>query len=79
MALTEAGKEKVKLRAAFVNNLAIGVFPIGFFTPITRLAYDVSISGTTVVLVAGTSLVCFPLSFVLHLYAMRHLDEIDNV
>lgn len=77
MSLNDADKEKIKLRASFINNLGIGVFLVGFFTPITRLAYDVSISPSTVALVAGTSLVCFPVSFVLHLYAIGHLNELD--
>ncbi|WP_162894688.1 hypothetical protein [Rhizobium terrae] len=37
--LSDAKKEQIKLRATFVNNIAIGVILIGVFTPVTRLIY----------------------------------------
>jgi len=65
--VTDAEKEKIKLRANFINGLAVGVVLIGTFTPITRAAYDPAMKGDAFLFMAGTGLVCFALVFILTL------------
>ncbi|PSJ62547.1 hypothetical protein [Kumtagia ephedrae] len=78
MPLSDATKEKIKLRASFVNGLAMGVVLIGVFTPITRAAYDPTVGVDTFVFMAISAAICFALGFVLHSHAMEHLDEMDR-
>lgn len=66
MSLTDAQKEKIKLRATFLNGLATGSVLIGVLTPVTRAAYDPSVTGSAFVLMAITAAVCFVLGFGLH-------------
>ncbi|MCF3642995.1 hypothetical protein LXM94_23820 [Rhizobium sp. TRM95111] len=77
MSLPDSAKEKIKLRANFINGLAIGAVLIGVFTPITRAAYDPAMKGDAFFFMAASALVCFVLGFVLHYYASRHLDGLD--
>lgn len=76
--MSDAEKEKVKLRAAFVNGLAIGVVLIGAFTPITRAAYDPTITKDALSFMVILTVVCFVLGFALHYYATRHLEGLDQ-
>jgi hypothetical protein len=78
MALSNAQKEKIKLRATFFNGVAMGIVLIGAFTPITRAAYDSTIRSDALGFMAGLTVVCFVLGFVLHLHAMRHLEGLDG-
>lgn len=78
MSLAESQKEKIKLRASFLNGLAMGIMLIGAFTPITRAAYDPAIQASTLGLMAVLSVVCFVMSGVLHYYAMRVLNELES-
>lgn len=78
MDLTDTRKEKIKLRATFINGLAIGIVLIGVFTPITRVAYDPVVTGDTFFFMVGSAAVCFALGFVLHYYAARHLDGLNS-
>lgn len=77
MNLTDAEKEKIKLRATFINGLATGAVLIGVFTPITRAAYDPAVRGDAFLLMAFSAGICFGLGFVLHLYATRHLNGLN--
>jgi hypothetical protein len=76
--MTDGEKEKIKLRAAFANGLAIGIMLIGAFTPITRAAYDPSVPNNALALMALMAVVCFALGAVLHLLATRHLNGLDQ-
>lgn len=78
MPLSDADKEKIKLRATFINGLAMGAVLIGVFTPITRAAYDPMVSGDAFYLMAGSAAICFALGFILHSYATDHLNELDR-
>jgi hypothetical protein len=78
MSLPDSAKEKIKLRATFVNGLAIGFILIGAFTPLTRSAYDPIIKSDVLGFMAGLTVVCAVLGIVLHLYAMRELDGLDK-
>lgn len=75
--LPDCEKEKIKLRATFINGLAIGVVLVWVFTPITRAAYDPAVTGDAFFFMAASALICFALGFLLHYYAMRHLDGLN--
>ncbi|WP_420959495.1 hypothetical protein [Brucella sp. IR073] len=76
--LSDAVKEKIKLRATFVKGLAIGFLLIGVFTPITRAAYDPTIYAVAFVSMALTIIICFGLGIALHYYALRYLSRLDQ-
>lgn len=76
--MSDSHKEKIKLRATFINGLAMGVILIGAFTPITRAAYDPAITKDAFAFMALSMIVCFGLGFALHYYATRHLDGLDQ-
>ena len=76
--LSDATKEKIKLRATFVNGLAMGSMLVGVFTPITRAAYDPVVTGDAFFFMAGSAAICFALGFILHSYATSHLDGLDQ-
>ena len=59
MSLSDADKEKIRLRATFVDGTATGVVLIGAFTPITPVAYDPAIGRDALALMALLTLVCF--------------------
>ena len=67
--LSDARKERIKLRATFLNRIGIGVMLIGVFTPVMRMIYgDMSTEIGQIVLAGGT-LGCFVLGSALHLAA----------
>jgi hypothetical protein len=72
--LSDALKEKIKLRASLFNGLAIGVILIGVFTPITRAAYDPAFRANDLLFVFLTAIICLAIGFALHYYASRHLE-----
>lgn len=76
--MTEGEGERIKPRAAFANGLAMGIILIGAFTPITRAAYDPSVPNDTLAFMALMAIICFALGTVLHLYATRHLNGLDQ-
>ncbi|GGA78467.1 hypothetical protein GCM10011491_02040 [Brucella endophytica] len=76
--LTDAAREQIKLKATFINGLAIGVFLIGTFTPITRVAYDPAIYGKAIVPVLFSAIICIAIGFALHYWALRHLEGLDQ-
>jgi hypothetical protein len=78
MTLSDSEKERIKLRANFINGLAIGSMLIGVFSPITRAAYDPSVIGDAFLFMADSAAICFTLGFALHYYAARHLSELDR-
>lgn len=78
MSLSDAQKEKIKLRAAFLNGLAIGSVLIGVLTPVTRAAYDPSVTSSAFLFMVVTAAVCFALGFGLHSYASVHLERLDR-
>ena len=74
----EIHKERVKLRATFVNGLAIGLFTAGVLTPALATVLNPNVSPVGVLLAFLAAIVCFVLCFIPHLYATRHLAELDN-
>lgn len=76
--MTDGEKEKIKLRANFVNNFAIGVMLIGAFTPLTRAAYDPSMTRDTLGFAILLAIVCFALGLTLHYVAWKLLSGLDR-
>ena len=78
MALTDVGKEQVKLRATFINGLALIFFSIGVFAPLVSSVYVRQIAPDQAFLAAATAAICFVLTFALHVRATLHLTEMDK-
>lgn len=75
MPVSDGSKEQIKLRATFINNLAVGFFLVGFLGPVManmriydRADYSAEIVG----------IFCVAFSVILHIMATRHLAEIDG-
>lgn len=75
--LSDAMKERVKLRATFVNNLGVGVILVGVFTPVTRVLYDPLILASGFIVTGISMLVCFAAGFGLHFVATWLLKGLD--
>ena len=78
MALSEVEREKVKLRAAYVNGLAIGTFTTGALSPIIAFALRSDAGDGHIQLSLLITVICFALSVVLHLRAIEALTELDR-
>ncbi len=76
--LSETEKEQTKLRATFLNNIAIGVMLIGVFTPIARILYEDMRTSISLAWLVGSPIACFLLSLVLHLGAMKILERLRS-
>lgn len=72
----EARREQIKLRANFINGMAVGTYTAGVLTPIIALAIGTNEAAITIA--ALISVICFGLCFVLHLAATAHLEEMDQ-
>ncbi|TDK37300.1 hypothetical protein E2F50_10500 [Rhizobium deserti] len=57
--LSDAGKEQIRLRATFLNNIGIGVILVGVFTPIIRSMYEPAVISGDLISVAATMMICF--------------------
>lgn len=78
MALAEWQREQIKLRATYLNNLAVSIFAAGVLTPVITIALRMQADGNLMTFAVLTAFVCFPLSLVLHLRAFEHLRELDQ-
>ena len=56
--LTDASKEKIKLRAAFLNGIGIATFAVGALAPLIRAIGDEAVTPAATVL----STICFALA-----------------
>lgn len=65
--------ERAKLRANFLNGLAVAVFAVGGLAPIVTAISSLNAPGITLSIV-GT--LCVLLSYALHSYAMKTLQDI---
>lgn len=74
----EVQREKTKLRAAYVNGLAIGTFTTGALSPIITFALRPYIGEGHVPSALLITVICFALSFVLHLRATEELSGLDQ-
>lgn len=76
--LPEAQREKIKLRATYINNLAVGVFVAGVLSPIIALATQEHEPIYSIPLSVLIALLCMAVSFALHLRAVEHLSELNQ-
>lgn len=78
MTTSDRQKEQIRLRANYVNGLAIGTFTAGVLTPlISGAVLHENLTPDSAFLAVAAAAVCFALSFALHSYASRHLRELD--
>jgi len=75
---TEAEREKIKLRAGYVNGLAVGTFTTGALSPIITFATRSGSQDGSTQLALFITVICFALSFVLHLRAVDVLSELSQ-
>ena len=78
MTAEEVRCEKIKLRASFINSLAVGVFIAGVLSPIVTLTLREDSSEHALPLAVILSALCFVISFILHLRAVEHLSELGQ-
>jgi Na+/melibiose symporter-like transporter len=71
-------REKVKLRAAYVNGMAIGTFTTGVLSPIIAMALRPDNGDGYITLAFLITVICFALSFALHLRAMEELSRLSQ-
>ena len=71
---TEGEREQIKLEAAYLNGIAVGLFLIGGLSIPSAILLN-SGSGW---LATGVAALCFPVSFILHKGAKRSLRELDR-
>ena len=76
--LTEAGREQIKLRASFLNGIAIATFAVGALGPLTKALLETPADPSTVIAGALFASVCLVASGILHFLAYRHLKEMDR-
>ena len=76
--LTDASKEKIKLRAAFLNGIGIATFAVGALAPLIRAIGDEAVTPAATVSAVVLSPICFALAGVLHLQAQRQLERLDT-
>lgn len=72
---TEGEREQIKLQAAYMNGIAIGLFLIGGLSIPTTILTNAAGRGWLAILIAC---LCFVASFVLHKGAKRSLRELDR-
>jgi len=73
----ETRREQIKLRATFINNMAVAVFAAGALTPMIAWVSAVE-TKREVTLMILTAIVCFGLAFFLHIKAVTHLEGLDS-
>ncbi len=72
----EIRRERIKLRATYLNNVAVGVVTAGVLAPMITLALRDSVGQNSLALAFFISVICAALSGVIHLYAVDHLKEL---
>ena len=78
MTSEQVEQEKIKLRAAYVNGLAIGTFPSGAISPVIGFALRPETGTGQMPLAFLITVICFILSFVLHLKATEELSRLNK-
>ena len=74
----EVEQEKIKLRAAYVNGLAIGTFTTGVLSPIIAIALHPDDGSGYLSLAFFITVICFALSFALHLRATEEISRLEQ-
>jgi len=76
--LTDGGRERIKLKAAYLNGLAISIFTVAALAPTASYFLslrDVSESNTLVAAIIAGGVF---MTMALHLYAQSVLDGLDQ-
>lgn len=76
--LKEVEREQIKLRANYVNGIAVGTFTTGALSPIITFALRPDSSEGHIPLAFMITVICFALSFALHLRATEELSRLDR-
>lgn len=76
--LSEASKERIKLRSQYANGMAISLFAVGVLGPVVAIMGTDGNTTARLVGLALTAIVCFGLSVALHLHAAKNLGELDQ-
>jgi len=76
--LTDAEREQIKLRATYINNIAVGVFIAGVLSPVITLATQENEPAYSLPLSILVAFLCMAVSFALHLKAVEHLSELGR-
>jgi len=75
--VSEGSKERIRLQATFINNIASGFFLFGFIAPALAVAKGAFELDTALVGALGGA-ACVAVGILLHLLAARHLREMDG-
>lgn len=75
MALSDAVKERIKLRSTYLNNIAVGIILLGSVSSLLSAAKGEMDIGKIAFLLP---VVCIAVSFGLHLIAVVWLGELDH-
>lgn len=78
MPLSEAGKERLKLKAEFINGIALNLMAIGTFGPLAAWIFFEDLAKDREFLAAAFGIFCFLGSFALHFVASALLRDIDQ-
>ena len=78
--MTEAQRERIKLKASYLNGLAVGLFIVGGLTQLTAALNLMFQDGSVALFWTSTAVsgVCFLASPVLHLWARSALGDLDQ-
>jgi hypothetical protein len=76
--LTEAGRERIKLRANFLNGIAIATFAVGTLGALSKAHLEMSADVWVIAVGVAFAAVCLLVSGILHFVAYRHLKELDR-
>jgi hypothetical protein len=73
---TTIHNERAKLRANFLNGLALIFFSVGVLAPVISSVYFTGISHDKAFLAVATAFICFIASIILHYVAWWHLTDL---
>lgn len=76
--LTDGEKERIKLRANWLNSLSAATFAVGTLASTVRLVSDETVTLRTALVLVGLSILCFALSYALHSLARAGLRRLDD-
>jgi MFS superfamily sulfate permease-like transporter len=68
-----ASNERIKLRATFLNGLAIAIFAVGGLAPVVTALGAMTTPPPPLMMLTT---ICLPIVYVLHSYAMRSLKDL---
>lgn len=76
--MTEGEKERVELRATWLNSLSAATFAVGTLASAVRLVSDENVALRTALMLVSLAILCFGLSYAPHLLARAGLKRLDE-